>query len=44
MEKLGIYKIIDDVPTLCGYYDNREDAIQYLTEVKKLIDNKCKIN
>ena len=30
MEKLAIFKIIDDVPTLCGYYDKKEDAIEYL--------------
>lgn len=38
MEKLGIFKIVEDVPTLCGYYDNKEDALEYLKEVKKMVD------
>jgi hypothetical protein len=38
MEKLGVFKIIDDVPTICGYFDSKEDAIRYLTEVGKLIN------
>ena len=38
MEKLGIFKIIGDDLVYCGSYDNKEDALQYLKEIKTMID------
>jgi hypothetical protein len=40
MEKLAVFKMIEDTPVLCGYFNSKEDAIQYLTEVGKLINFK----
>jgi hypothetical protein len=39
MEKLAVFKIVDDVPMICGYFDSKEDAIRYLTEVGKMINH-----
>jgi hypothetical protein len=39
MEKLAVFKIIDDRLELCGYFSSKETATQYLTEIKKMIDN-----
>ena len=38
MEKLGVFKIIDDEMVNCGYFDNKEDAVAYLTEISKMIN------
>lgn len=38
MEKLGVFKIENDNMYVCGYFDSKEDAIRYLTEVGKLIN------
>lgn len=40
MEKLAVFKMIDEIPTICGYFDSKEDAIRYLTEVGKMINYK----
>jgi hypothetical protein len=39
MEKLGVFKVVDDVLECCGFFNSKEDALAYLVEVKKLIDN-----
>jgi|LakMenEpi03Aug12_release.lakeMendotaPanAssembly.Ray.scaffolds.fasta_scaffold4323941_1 hypothetical protein len=39
MEKLAVFKMVDDVPMICGYFDSKEDAIRYLTEVGKMINH-----
>jgi len=41
MEKLGIFKIIGDELVYVGCYPTREDALAYLTEIKKMIDYEC---
>ena len=41
MEKLGIYKIIGDDLVYCGCFASREEALEYLTEIKKMIDQQC---
>tara|TARA_R110000824_G_scaffold396767_1_gene598750 strand:- start:744 stop:953 length:210 start_codon:yes stop_codon:yes gene_type:complete len=41
MEKLGIFKIIGDELVYVGCYATREDALAYLTEIKKMIDYEC---
>jgi len=38
MEKLAVLKIEGDNVLICGFFDSKEMAIQYLTEVKKMID------
>ena len=38
MERLGVFKVTDDGMFICGYFDTKEDAIRYLTEVGKLIN------
>jgi hypothetical protein len=38
MEKLGVFKVTDDGMLICGYFDTKEDAIKYLTEIGKLIN------
>lgn len=39
MEKLAVFKMVDDIPMICGYFDSKEDAIRYLTEVGKMINS-----
>ena len=39
MEKLAVFKIVEDTPMICGYFDSKEDAIRYLTEVGKMINH-----
>ena len=38
MERLGVFKVTDEGMFICGYFDSKEDAIRYLTEVGKLIN------
>jgi hypothetical protein len=38
MEKLAVFKLVDDVPMICGYFNSKDDAIRYLTEVGKMIN------
>jgi hypothetical protein len=38
MERLAVLKIEGDNVLICGFFDSKEMAIQYLTEVKKMID------
>jgi hypothetical protein len=42
MEKLAVFKVVNDVMELCGFFDSKEDAIAYLTEVKKIINTEMK--
>jgi len=44
MEQLGVFKIIDDELVLCGYYDNKDDAVAYLKEISNLINQKMQTN
>tara|TARA_Y100000385_G_C13029152_1_gene609913 strand:+ start:173 stop:376 length:204 start_codon:yes stop_codon:yes gene_type:complete len=44
MQKLGVFKMIDDEPVLCGYFDNQEGAIQYLEEISTMINQGCQTN
>lgn len=39
MQKLGVFKIEGDNILYCGIFNTQEEAQEYLTEVKKLIDN-----
>ena len=39
MQKLGVFKIDGDNILFCGLFNTQEEAQEYLTEVKKLIDN-----
>ena len=38
MEKLVVLKIEGDSMLVCGFFDSKEHAVQYLTAVKKMID------
>ena len=39
MEKIACFKIMEDERMeLCGFYNSREDAIEYLTYVQQEID------
>ena len=44
MEKLVVFKIVKsewgELMELCGYFNNRKEVTEYLTEIKKLIDGK----
>lgn len=44
MEKLGVFKIVEDGLECCGFFNNKEDALGYLSEVKKIIDNTLQNN
>jgi hypothetical protein len=44
MEQLGVFKIIDDEMVLCGYYDNKDDAVAYLKEIGRLINEQMQTN
>ena len=44
MEKLAVFKLIDDTMELCGFFDSKEDAVEYLSEVKKVIDTQMQNN
>tara|TARA_Y100000389_G_scaffold154491_1_gene155013 strand:+ start:348 stop:551 length:204 start_codon:yes stop_codon:yes gene_type:complete len=44
MQKLGVFKMIDDEPVLCGYFDNQEGATQYLEEISTMINQGCQTN
>jgi len=39
MQKLGVFKIEGDNFLFCGCFNTQEEAQEYLSEVKKLIDN-----
>lgn len=38
MEKLIVFKIEEDNLLVCGDFNSKEHAIEYLTAVKKMID------
>lgn len=40
MEKLAVFKVVNDVMELCGYFNSKEEVMEYLAEIKKLIDGK----
>ena len=41
MQKLTLFKIDKGGNMIfCGYFDSQEEVVQYLEEIKKLIDNK----
>jgi len=40
MEKLAIFKVVQDGLELCGYFDNKDEAMKYLAEIKKIMDDK----
>lgn len=44
MEKLVVFKIEDDNVLVCGHFDSKEHAIEYLTAVKKMIDYELQHN
>lgn len=44
MEKLAVFKIVGDNIECCGFFTNKEDAIGYLAEVKRIIDNTLQNN
>ncbi len=44
MEKLVVLKIEDDNVLVCGHFDSKEHAIEYLTAVKKMIDYEVQHN
>lgn len=44
MQKLGVFKMIDDEPILCGYFDNNEDVQEYLKEISKMINTDMQTN
>jgi len=39
MEKLAVFKIVEDNILFCGCFNSQAEATEYLTEVKKLIDD-----
>ena len=39
MQKLGVFKVDGDNILFCGIFNTQEEAQEYLTEVKKLIDH-----
>ena len=40
MEKLAVFKVVNDMMELCGYFNSKEEVTEYLAEIKKLIDTK----
>ena len=40
MQKLALFKLIDDTPVFCGYFDTQEQITEYLAEIKNMIDDK----
>jgi len=40
MQKLALFKLIDDNLVFCGYFDTEEQIKEYLEEIRKLIDDK----
>ena len=40
MQKLALFKLIDDNLVFCGYFDTQEQIAEYLEEIKKMIDEK----
>jgi hypothetical protein len=44
MEKLVVLKIEGDNLLVCGYFDSKEHTVEYLTAVKKMIDNEFQNN
>ncbi len=44
MQKLGVFKMIDDEPVLCGYFDNQDQVTEYLEEISKLINDRMQVN
>jgi hypothetical protein len=39
MEKLVVLKIDGDNMLVCGFFDSKEQAVEYLTAVKNMIDS-----
>ena len=44
MEKLVVLKIEGDSVLVCGFFESKEHAIEYLTAVKKMIDDELQNN
>lgn len=44
MQRLGVFKIIEDEPVLCGYFDNQEGVNAYLEEISTMINQGCQTN
>lgn len=44
MEKLVVLKIEGDNVLVCGFFDSKEHALEYLTAVKNMIDNEMQVN
>jgi len=40
MEKLVVFKIENDELFLCGFFNSRDEVLEYLKEIKKLMDEK----
>ena len=40
MQKLALFKMIDDNLVFCGYFDTEQQIKEYLEEIRKLIDDK----
>ena len=44
MEKLVVLKIEGDSVLVCGFFDSKEHAVEYLTAVKNMIDKELQVN
>lgn len=44
MEKLVVLKIEGDNLLVCGFFDSKEHAVEYLTAVKNMIDTELQVN
>jgi hypothetical protein len=44
MEKLVVLKIEGDNVLVCGFFDSKEHAVEYLTAVKNMIDKELQNN
>ena len=38
MEKLVVFKVVDEMMELCGYFNSKDEVMEYLAEIKRLID------
>ena len=44
MEKLVVFKVVEDMLELCGYFNSKEDVKSYLGEINRMINDEFQHN